>query len=67
MADNQNNKIHFGGFVKAELKAREIRQEDFAKQLGVSRAYLIAMFDKSEWKKEYADKVNTILIPSSIG
>lgn len=57
----KDNNFHFGAFVKSEIKKKEIRQEDFAKELGVSRAYLITMFDKSEWKSEYVNKVKTIL------
>jgi transcriptional regulator with XRE-family HTH domain len=50
-----------GEILKQLIKEQGIRQEDFAESIGVSRTYLIRLFDKKELKPEFIDKAVSVL------
>ena len=53
--------IHHGENLKRLLREKEITQKDFAKKLGISRVYLISLFDKRKIKSDYRTKIKHLL------
>jgi len=50
-----------GEALKRALRDNHIKQSDFADMLGVSRVYLIQLFEKSEIPSKYMSKVKELL------
>lgn len=53
--------IHQGDTLKILIKKSRFRQEDFAKQLGISRTYLLVILKEVVLNEKYIDRACQIL------